>query len=59
MPYVRDVHLLVSPVEGDGDLRPGVVAAVGDGVFYVDSEHLVGDELLISSTFGVSEAPQR
>ena len=44
MPYVRDVHPLVSPTKGDGDLRPGAVAGVGDGVFYVDGEHPMGGE---------------
>ena len=51
MPYVRDVRLLVSPAEGDGDHRPGAIAGVGDSVFCVDGEHPAGGEFLISSIF--------
>ena len=43
-PYVGDVHPLVGPTEGDGDLGPGVIARVGDGVFRVDGEHPAGGE---------------
>ena len=58
MPYVRDVCPLVGPTQGDGDLRPGVIAGVGDSVFCVDGEHLAGGELSISSTLGGGEAPE-
>ena len=57
-PYVRDVCPLVSPVEGDGDLRPGVITGVGDGVICIDGEHLVGSELPVSSTLSSGEAPK-
>ena len=49
MSCVRDVHPLVSPAEGDGDLGPGAIARVGDGVFRIDGEHPAGGELPISS----------
>ena len=49
---------MISPVKGDGDLRPGAVAGVGDGVFCVDGEHPAGSEFPISSPFGGSEAPE-
>ena len=58
MPCVRDVHPLVSPVEGDGDLGLGAITGVGDGVFRVDGEHPVGGELLISSALSGSEASE-
>ena len=53
-PCVRYVHPLVSPAEGDGDLRLGV----GDGVFCVDGEHLAGDEFSISSILDGGKAPE-
>ena len=58
MPYVRDVRPLVGPTEGDGDLRPGVIAGVGDSIFCVDSEHPAGGELQISSALGDGEATE-
>ena len=58
MPYVRDVRPLVTPAEGDGDLRPRTIAGVGDGVFYVDDEHPAGGKLPISSALGGSEVPE-
>ena len=58
MPYVRDVRPLVGPTEGDGDLRLGVIAGVGDSIFCVDSEHPAGGELPISFGFGRGEAPE-
>ena len=45
MPYVRDVRPLVRPTKGDGDLRSGTIARVGDGIFCVDGEHPAGGEL--------------
>ena len=57
MPCVRDVHPLVGPAEGDGDLGPGAIARVGNGVFCVDGEHPAGGELPISSTLDGGEAP--
>ena len=57
MPCVRDVHPLVGP-EGDGDLGPGVIAVVGDGIFRVDGEHPMGGDLLISFALGDGEAPK-
>ena len=58
MPYVRDLCPLVSLAEGDGDLRPGVIAGVGDNVFCVDGDHPAGGEFLISSTLDGGEAPK-
>ena len=58
MTYVRDIRPLVSLAKGNGDLKPGAIAGVGDGVFRVDGKHPVGGELLISSTLGGSEAPE-
>ena len=58
MPCVRDVHPLVDPAEGDGDLRPGVIARVGGGIFRIDGEHLTGGEFLFSSALGGGEAPE-
>ena len=55
-PCVGDVRPLVSPAEGDGDLRPGATAGVGDDVFRVDGEHLTGGGLPISSALGSGEA---
>ena len=57
-PCVRDFRPLVSPAEGDGDLRPGAIARVGDGVFRIDSEHPAGGELLISSALSGGKAPK-
>ena len=56
MPYVGDVHPLVGPTEGDGDLRPGVIAGVDDSVFCVDGEHPAGSELSISFALDGGEA---
>ena len=58
MPCVRDVCPLVGPAEGDGDLRPGAIARVGDSIFCVDSKHPMSGELLISSALGGGEAPE-
>ena len=58
MPYVRDVRPLVGPAKGDGDLGPGALARVGDGVFRVDGEHSAGGELPISSVLSGGEAPE-
>ena len=55
---VRDVLPLVGPIEGDGDLGPGTIARVGDGIFCVDGEHPAGGELSISSAFGDGKAPK-
>ena len=57
-PCVRDVHPLVNPAKGDGDLGLGVIARVGVGVFCIDGEHLAGTELLFSSALGGGEAPE-
>ena len=56
MPCVRDVHPLVGPTEGDGDLRPGAIARVGGDVFRSDDEHPSGGELSFTSTLGGGEA---
>ena len=58
MPYVRDVYPLVSSAKGDGDLRPGAIAGVGDSVLCVDGEHQAGGELSISSALRGGEAPE-
>ena len=58
MPYVGDIRPLVGPAEGDGDLRLGAIAGVGDGVFRIDDKHPAGAELLISSALGYGEAPE-
>ena len=58
MPCVRDVRPLVSPIEGDGDLRPRAIARVGDSVFCVDGEHPAGDEFSIYSALDGGEAPE-
>jgi len=58
MPCVRDVRPLVGLAEGDGDLGPGVIAGVGDGVFCIDGEHLASGELPISSALSGGEAPK-
>ena len=57
-PCVRDVRPLIGPAEGDGDLRPGAIAGVGDSVFRVDGEHPAGGELPFSSALGGGEAPE-
>ena len=57
-PYVRDVRPLVGPTEGDGDLGPGAIARVGDGVFHIDGEHPAGGELPISSALDGGKAPK-
>ncbi|XP_066320385.1 11-beta-hydroxysteroid dehydrogenase A-like [Miscanthus floridulus] len=41
---------------GDGDLRPGAIAGVGDDVFCIDGEHMAGSELLFSYAFDKGEA---
>ena len=58
MPYVRDVRPLVSPAEGDGDLRPGLIARVSNSVFYIDGERPTGSEFSISSVLDGGEAPE-
>ena len=58
MPYVRDVRPLVTPAEGDGDLRPRTIAGVSDSVFCVDGEHPVGGEFTISSVLDGGDAPK-
>ena len=58
MPCVGDVRPLVGPTEGDGYLRPWVIARVGVGIFRVDGEHPVGGELPFSSAFSGGEAPE-
>ena len=47
---------MVGPAKGDGDLRPGAITRVGDGVFRVDSKHPAGGELPISFALGGGEA---
>ena len=58
MPYVGDVHPLVGPTEGDGDLRPRAIARVGDSVLCVNGEHPTGGEFSIASALGGGEAPK-
>ena len=58
MPCIRDVRPLVGPTEGDGDLRLGAIAGVGDSVFCIDDENPTGDELSISSALDGREAPK-
>ena len=58
MPYVRVVRTLVSPTKGDGDLRPGAIAGVGDSVVCVDCEHPMGGDFSISSALDSDEAPE-
>ena len=58
MPYVRDIHPLIGPAEGDGDLRPGAIAGDGDDVFRVDDEHPAGGELPTSSALSGGKAPK-
>ena len=49
---------MVGSAEGDGDLRPGVIAGVCGGVFRSDGEHPPCGELSFSSTFSGGEAPK-
>ena len=49
---------MVGPAKGDGDLGPGAIAGVGDGVFYVNGEHPTGGELPISSVLSGGKAPE-
>ena len=56
MPCVGNIHPLVGPAEGDGDLGPWVIAGVGGGIFRSDGEHPPGSELLFSSTLDGGEA---
>ena len=58
MPYVGKVRPLVGPTEGDGDLRPWVIARVGGGVFRNDGEHPPCGELPFSSALNGGEAPK-
>ena len=58
MPYVENIHPLVGPAEGDGDLGPWAIARVGGGVFRSDGEHPLCGELPFSSTLGRGEAPE-
>ena len=58
MPCVRDVCPLVGPAEGDGDLRPGAIAGVGDSILCVDGEHPAGGELSIPSAFVGGGTPE-
>ena len=58
MPYIRNIHPLVGPTEGDGDLRPWVIAEVGGGVFCSDGEHPSGGKLLFSSALSGGKAPE-
>ena len=57
-PYVGDVHPLVGPTKGNGDLRPGAIAVVGNDVFCVDGEHPASGELPFSFALGGGEAPK-
>ena len=58
MPYVMDVRPLVIPTKGDGDLRLGAIAGVGDSIFCVDGEHPMGGEFSISSALDGGEPPE-
>ena len=58
MPYVGNIRPLVGPAKGDGDLGPGAIARVGDGIFNVDGEHPAGGELSISSTLEAARPPK-
>ena len=49
---------MIGPTKGDGDLRLGAIAGVGDGVFCLDGEHPAGGELPISSALSDGEAPK-
>ena len=55
-PYVGNVRPLVSPAEGDGDLRPWAIAGVSGGVFRCDGEHPPCGELPFSSALSGGEA---
>ena len=57
-PCVGDVHPLVGPAEGDGDLGPWAIARVGGGVIHSDDEHPLGGELPFSSALDGGEAPE-
>ena len=57
-PCIRDVRPLIGPAEGDGDLRLGAIARVGDDVFRIDGEHPPGGELPFSSALSGSETPE-
>ena len=58
MPCVGNVRPLVSPVDGDGDIRPWAIAGVSGGVFRSDDEHPSSGELPFSSTLGGGKAPE-
>ena len=58
MPYVGDIHPLVGPTEGDGDLRPWVIDGVSGGVFHSNREHPPCCELSLSSALSGGEAPK-
>ena len=58
MPHVRDIHPVVGPAKGDGDLGPRAIAGVGGSVFHSDGEHPPGGELPFSSALGGGEAPE-
>ena len=53
-----DVHPLVGPAKGDGDLGPGAIAGVCSGVFRIDGEHPAGGELQLSFAFSGGNAPE-
>ena len=57
-PCIGDVHPLVSPAEGDGDLEPWAIAGVGGGVLRSYGEHLPCGELPFSSALSRGEAPE-
>ena len=58
MPCVGNIHPLVGPAEGDGDLGPWAIDGVGGGVFRSDGEHPPCGELSFSSAHGRGEAPE-
>ena len=58
MPCVGNVHPLVSPAEGDGNLGPWAIVGVGDGVLRGDGEHPTCGELSFSYALGGGEAPE-
>ena len=49
--FLKSILLMVAS-------RTSVIARVGDSLFCVDGEHLVGDEFSISSILDGSEAPE-
>ena len=55
---VGNVHPLVVPVEGDGNLIPWAIAGVGDSVLRGDVEHLSCGELPFPSAFSGGKAPE-